>query len=89
MKLAEQKLIMESHGAGVEFATKLAELEMKRKEIEAESQERMQRYQAEMARIEADVHMGHADNFRHILTHQPNHLNQPKEAKNERNSTNR
>lgn len=83
LQLDEQKLMMESHAAGVDYAGKLQELKIKEKENETALHEKLLRYQAEMARIEADKHMGHSNNIQKILTHQPNHFKAEKEKTNE------
>jgi hypothetical protein len=57
----------------------MQELKLKEHENEAQLHERMLGYQTEMARINADVHLGHADNIQRILTHQPNHFKAEKE----------
>lgn len=82
LQLAEQKLVMESHSKGVDYAAKLQELKMKENENAAALHEKMLSYQAEMARIHADVHLGHSGNIKDILTHQPNHFKAEKEKTN-------
>ena len=79
LQLAEQKLMMESHSKGVDTAAKMQELQMKQQQNEATLHERMLSYQAEMARINADIHLGHSSNIKDILTHQPNHFKAEKE----------
>src|SRR6185437_15702841 len=83
LQLAEQKLIMESHSKGVDYASKLQDLKLREQENAAALHERMLSYQAEMARIQADTHMGHANNIKGILTHQPNHFKAEKEKAND------
>lgn len=72
IQLDEKKLIMDSHNAGVNYATELQKLQAQKEEVAAKvaSEERM--YQAEMARIAMTAHQGHARNITSILTHQPN-----------------
>ena len=79
LQLEEQKMLMQSHLAGVDYTSKMQELKLKEHENEAQLHERMLGYQTEMARINADVHLGHADNIQRILTHQPNHFKAEKE----------
>ncbi len=85
LQLKEQETIMKAHQSGVDYSAKLQELKIKEQENEAKLHERMLGYQAEMARIHADVHLGHSGNIKDILTHQPNHFKAepPKKDKSE------
>jgi len=74
MQLEEQKMLMQSHLAGADYTAKLQELKMKEQANETALHEKMLSYQSEMARINADIHLGHSGNIQKILTHQPNHF---------------
>lgn len=72
IQLEEKKLIMDSHNAGVNYATELQKLQVQKDEAVAQLASDEKRYQAEMARIQVMSHQGHAKNITTILTHQPN-----------------
>ena len=80
--LKEQQLLADSHQAGVDFSKELQKLQLQKQETEAKMQEQEHRYNAEMTRINADVHMHHTGNIAKILTHQPNHFKAEKEKVN-------
>jgi hypothetical protein len=81
MELEEMKIMMQSHQAGVDFTKELAKIQMERQVAEAQLIENEKRYDAEMQRIQADLHMTHGQNVVKILTHQPNHFKAPNPTK--------
>jgi len=74
LQLKEQEIMMKSHQAGVDFSTELQKIELQKNEAQSKLKDQELRYTSEMARIQADTHMGHSNNILKILTHQPDHL---------------
>ena len=74
IQLEEQKLMIQSHLEGANFNKEIQQLENKKEESLAKLREQEMRFEAEMKRIEADLHMNHLQNTVKILTHQPNHF---------------
>lgn len=83
LQLKEQKILLDAHNQGVDFTKELQKIQMEREQIEAKAQEQRLRFEAEMNRINADLHQNHIDNTVRILTHQPNHLKADKEPMND------
>ena len=82
LQLEEQKMLMNSHNEGTSFAKSLEEIQQKRTEIIAKLKEQEMRFEAEMKRMQVDLHMHHTNNIAKILTHQPNHFKAEKEKSN-------
>lgn len=74
MMLKEQELMLRSHQDGVDFSKEIEQLKMKREEMSHKLHEQEMRFEGEMKRIEADLHLNHTQNIVKILTHQPNHF---------------
>ncbi len=88
LQLEEQKLVMNSHQAGVDFTKEIQKIQMQQKQIEAQILDQQMRFKAEMANIAHDAHMNHTQNVVKILTHQPNHFKNTEGTTNGSESTN-
>lgn len=74
MMLKEQELMLRSHQEGIDLSKEIEQMKMKREEMFHKLHEQELRFEAEMKRIDADLHLNHSQNVVKILTHQPNHF---------------
>ena len=77
LQLKEQAMLQQAHQAGVDFSSQIQKLQLEKAGLEAQAEETKKKYDAEIMRTNADVHMHHTGNIKDILVHQPNHFKAP------------